>query len=174
MRGGDLNLLLASTLGRAHPWLRRWPSPPGTGMVTPVQVWTPETYGRVEIAASEGELTFASEPPAPGRPDLSLDDFAMRLKRIGIRVLRSKLTDAAAGYHYHRLRLRNREGGWIEVADLLRDRTGGGVTCIDAADLPHIGCQPHTLTMMARAFTSARSGAEVLRSGPSIGKIRRV
>ncbi len=174
MRGGDLNLLLASTLGRAHPWFRGWPSPPGTGMVTPVQVWTPETYGRVEIAVSDGKLTFASEPPATGRSDLSLDDFVMRLKRTGVRVLRSKLTDAAAGYHYHRLQLRKQDDGWTEVAELLRNRTGDGVTCIDAADLPHIGCQPHTLTVMARAFTRARSGAETLNLSNSIGAARRV
>lgn len=157
MRASDLNLLLASTIGRAHPWLRRWPSPPGAGLVTPVQVWTRETYGRVEITPSEGEPTFISEEPAKGRVDEDLMDFVSRLNQLGCRVIRRTRTEPAFGYHYHRLRLRPRGGDWVEVADLLRDRTDGAVISIDAAQLDQIGRQPHTLTMMAGALACART-----------------
>lgn len=161
MRGGDLNLLLASTLGRAHPWLRRWRTPPGTGLVTPVQVWTPKTYGRVEIAASNGALTFASDARAATPSDPNFERFRAWLRSAGVRILRSKRTDPVAGYHYHRLQLKQRNG-WAELADFLQQRTGNGVACIDAADLPHIGCQPHTLTVMARAWSRAADAASGL------------
>ncbi len=158
MRGADLNLLLASTIGRAHPWLRRWPSPPGAGLVTPVQVWTPHTYGSVEIAGGEDGATFVTEPPPPEGADPGLAQFTSQLVRLGCRVLRAKRTEAAFGFHYHRLRLRAHAGGdWSEVGDLLRERTGDAVVCVDAADLVRIGCRPHTLTAMARA--SARTSA---------------
>ena len=174
MRGADLNLLLASTLGRAHPWLRRWPSPPGAGLVTPVQVWTPDTYGRVEIAAAGGSATFVSETPPPDRPDPDLDDFAARLGRLGCRILRRKRTEPAFGYHYHRLRLRPRNGGqWSEVEDFLWERTDGAVVCIDAADLRRIGCRPHTLTVMARALIRARDAVEGRRAASPTEAARR-
>ncbi len=152
MRGADLNLLLASTLGRSHPWLRGWPSPPGAGLVTPVQVWTPQTYGRVEIAVVDGASVFTSEAQHIEGPEQEVAELAARLRSLGCRVLRAKRTEPAFGYHYHRLRLRSAAGErWSEVGDLLADRTGGAVTCVDAADLERIGCRPHTLTAMARA-----------------------
>ncbi len=170
MRGADLNLLLASTIGRAHSWLRRCPSPPGAGLVTPVQVWTPHTYGSVEIAGGEGGATFASEPPPPGGPERELLGFVACLARLGCRVLHTKRTQPALGYHYHHLRLRARGGeGWSDVGTLLRDRTGGAVACVDASDIPHIGCRPHTLTVMARAGVRTREAVEgrtAVEAGP--------
>ncbi|MGI3903992.1 MAG: hypothetical protein ACRYGP_06670 [Janthinobacterium lividum] len=165
MRGADLNLLLASTLGYTHPWLRRRRSPPGAGLVTPVQVWTPDTYGRVQITASRQGLALTPATPAPIQQDPGLDRFIAILRQVRIRILSAKATTPSAGYHYHRLRLRGGDETWTEVADLLRDRTGGSVTCIDAADLRQIGCQPHTLTLMARALVRAR---DLIATGSSI------
>jgi len=173
MRGADLNLLLASTLGRAHPRLRGWPSPPGAGLVTPVQVWTPDTYGSVEIARVGGEAAFTSEPASADGPDAGLAEFASRLGRLGCRILRAKRTEPAFGYHYHDLRLRQRDGGgWSNVADLLQDRTGGVVVCVDAADLGRIGCRPHTLTVMARALVRAEMALEPRRAVPPFATVR--
>ena len=157
MRGADLNLLLASTLGRSHPWLRRWPSPPGAGLLTPLQVWTPQTFGEVEIAARGGGATFAPDAPGDGPSDPELEAFLARLERLRCRVLRRKRTEPGFGYHYHGLRMRPRGGNWTALGALLRDRTGGGVTCVDAADLERIGCRPHTLTVMARALVRTQS-----------------
>jgi len=159
IRGADLNLVLASAIGRSHSWLRHWPSPPGTGFITPVQVWTPKTYGRVDVAGSDGKLSFQPDIMEAGfDPDLA--EFLSRISSLGGKVLRKRRTVPAFGYHYHRLRLRPRGSRWVDVGEFLLDRTGSGVTCIDAADLTHIGCRPHTLTVMARASVKARGGAE--------------
>jgi hypothetical protein len=69
----------------------------------------------------------------------------------GGRVLRKSRTQPGFGFHYHDLRFKSDNGKLESITDFLKDRTGDGGTCVDAAALPSIGCRPHTLTAMANA-----------------------
>ena len=147
----DLNLLLASTIGHTSALLRGWSAPPGASLIKPVQVWTMATLDAIEIDA-RAQLV-AVVPRADYRPeaDRALSATINMLMGLGGRTLKINRTPPGFGFHYHGLELRCDDQPYAPVTHLLRQRTGGGVACVDASILHTIGCRPHTLTAMATA-----------------------
>jgi hypothetical protein len=71
------------------------------------------------------------------------------LTALGGRILKMSRTQPGSGFHYHGLEVMGKNANYTPVANLLKERTGAGVTCVDASMLHKIGCRPHTLTAMA-------------------------
>jgi hypothetical protein len=151
MKRADLNLLLSSTIGRASPLFRGWQAPPGAGIIKPVQVWTPATEDVIEIDALTSTASMLPRVSSGPRADLDLSSAIEILVGLGGRVLKTSQTVAGFGFHYHALDLRPKDKPFASVADLLRERTGDGIYCVDASILRAIGCRPHTLSAMASA-----------------------
>jgi hypothetical protein len=151
MKCADLNLILSSTIGRSSPLFRGWQAPPGAAIIKPVQVWTPATEDVIEIDASTSTVSMLPRLNNGPRADLDLHSAIETLASLGGRVLKTSQTAAGLGFHYHALELKPKDQPHVSVADLLRERTGDGVFCIDASILRTIGCRPHTLSAMASA-----------------------
>ncbi len=158
MSRAGLNLLLASVLGRGWPLLRKMPAPPGASFLVPVQIWTSATYDRVEI---DGRSTtaFPEQSATESKDDPALSEAILFLKAAGGYVLKTSRTQPAFGYHYHGLQLQSKDAAFESAVDVLKERTGRGVLCVDAAALATIGCRPHTLTAMAHARRRAAEAA---------------
>ena len=158
LRRADLNLLLASTVGRTLPLLRGWPAPPGSSLVKPVQIWTPGTGDVIEIDALTKTMMAFPRPSANPKADGSLMAAIDVLRGLGARVLKIGRTEPGFGFHYHALEVKSEGGGPFKpVADLLRERTNGSVAFADASVLKAIGQRPHTLTAMASARRIAQA-----------------
>jgi hypothetical protein len=151
MKRADLNLILTSTIGRASTLFRGWQAPPGAAILKPVQVWTPATEDVIEIDALT--LTTSMLPRASSRPrsDPDLNSAIEILVSLGARVLKINQTVAGFGFHYHALDLKPKDKPFVSVSDLLRERTGDGIFCVDASILGAVGCRPQTLSAMASA-----------------------
>jgi glycine/D-amino acid oxidase-like deaminating enzyme len=151
MKRADLNLILTSTIGRAPSLFRGWQAPPGAAIIKPVQVWTPTAEDVIEIDALTS--TASMLPRASNRPgaDLDLNSAIEILASLGARVLKISQTVAGFGFHYHGLDLKPKDKPFVSVTELLRERTGDGIFCVDASILRSVGCRPHTLTAMASA-----------------------
>jgi hypothetical protein len=152
MKRADLNLILSSTIGRVSPLFRGWQAPPGAAIIKPVQVWTPATGDVIEIDASTSTASMLPRFNSGPRADLDLNSAIEILVGLGGRVLKTSQTVAGFGFHYHALDLRPKDKPFVPVADLLRERTGDGIFCVDASILRAIGCRPHTLSAMASAY----------------------
>ena len=148
MGHAGLNLLLASTIGRASLLARNVASPPGASLLQPVQVWTERTFAGVSIDARSGAVASL---PHEDKPDTDLDDAKAMLRALGGRIVHGSRTSPGYGFHYHALKIALGKRILIPVADALRDLTDGAVQCIDASVLPEIGLRPHSLTAMAAA-----------------------
>jgi hypothetical protein len=151
MKRADLNLILSSTIGRVSPLFRGWQAPPGASIIKPVQVWTPATEDVMEIDAPTLTVSMLPRLNSGPRADLDLHSAVEILAGLGGRVLKTSQTAAGLGFHYHALELKPKEKPFVSVADLLRERTGDGICCVDASILRAIGCRPHTLSAMASA-----------------------
>ena len=151
MTRADLNLILSSTIGGASPWFRGWQAPPGAAIIKPVQVWTPATEDTIEIDAPTMTASMLPRVNSGPRTDLDLHSAMEILAGLGGRVLKTSQTTAGFGFHYHALDMRPKDKAFVPVADLLRERTGDGILCVDASILRTIGCRPHTLSAMASA-----------------------
>jgi hypothetical protein len=151
MKRADLNLILSSTIGRASSLFRGWQAPPGAAIVKPVQVWTPATEDVIEIDASTSTVSMMPRLNSGPRADLDLHSAVEILAGLGGRVLKTSQTTAGLGFHYHALDLKPKDKPFVSVVDLLRERTGDGIFCVDASILRAIGCRPHTLSAMASA-----------------------
>jgi hypothetical protein len=162
MRHADLNLLAASTIGVTAGPLGRLHPPGIVKYLKPVQVWTQPTSGKVDLHRRDGAIFYTSSPSAPrSDDDGSLKQTIELLKTLGAKVLHVSQTAAGDGFHYHALEFqiagRTAAGNaFTSAADLLLERTAGGVTCVDASVLPAIGCRPPTLTAMAAARQLAK------------------
>ena len=153
MGRADLNLLLASVIGRTVRFVRGWPTPPGASLINPVQVWTPHTYDTVEVTRSGTVL--ATRPVQLPTQDIVLRNMLSQLVSARGRKLKVTRTQPARGFHYHNLQFRDGKSCYLGINDLLQDRSAGAVLCVDAAGLGMIGCRPHTLTAMAAAWSIA-------------------
>lgn len=166
----DLNLLSAAIVGRCFSVLRGRVAPRAASLVTPIQLWTERSVGRMEIISTGEGIAAQSRTVVRSDKDPALADVAALLRAAGGQVLRTSRTAPGLGFHYHDLRVRPRGGPWRGIADLLEERTGEGVICVDSAVLEKIGCRPPTLTAMAKARRLAArlcgGGADILRSEP--------
>jgi len=151
MSRADFNLILSSTIGRVSSLFRGWPAPPGAAIIKPVQVWTPASEDVIEVDASS--LTASNLPRRNGgaRAGPDLDSAIEILEALGGRILKTSRTLAGFGFHYHALELKPKDQPYLTVADLLRERTGDGIFCVDGSILQAVGCRPHTLSAMASA-----------------------
>jgi hypothetical protein len=162
MRHDDLNLLAASTIGVTAGRFGRLHPPGIAKYLKPVQVWTQDTSGKVDLRRRDAAIYFTSSPStARGDDDAGLKQTIEVLKGLGAKVLHVSQTAAGYGFHYHALEFqiagRTAAGNaFTSTADLLRQRTAGGVTCVDASVLPAIGSRPPTLTAMAAARQMAK------------------
>jgi hypothetical protein len=161
MRHADLNLLAASTIGMTVGRLGRLHPPAIVKYLKPVQVWTQATTGQVDLHRRDGAIFYTSSPSTRRDDDAALKQPIGMLKGLGAKVLHVSQTAAGYGFHYHALEFqiagRTAAGNAFQsTADLLRERTEGGVTCVDASILPAIGCRPPTLTAMAAARQMAK------------------
>jgi hypothetical protein len=148
MGAAELNLLLVSVIGRAFSFLRGFSAPPGASLIQPVQVWTQNSFADLQMEARTQRITSV-KPEHEADP--VLEEFRAMLKGLGVAVLHRSRTAPGAGFHYHALTLRTPGGKTTPIANLLKERSGGAVACVDASILPSIGLRPHTLTAMATA-----------------------
>lgn len=151
MSKADLNLLLASTLGAALPILRGWPAPPGLQLLRPIQIWTAKTVDVIKIDARKGCALLHSKGVEAPTADPALQALIDALKKASLAISSAQPTPPGRGFHYHNLTVDSGAQGVLSVNDFLSQRTDGAVICVDGAASAAIGCQPPTLTMMAKA-----------------------
>lgn len=157
MERADLNLLLASTIGRAFPFFREVPAPPGASFLKPVQVWTSKTVDNMCVDAKTNVVTAISHRHDNDREaDVNLLAIADMLKGLGARVLKVTRTSPGYGFHYHGLSVSFDENKFVHVRDFLDDRTGGAIRCVDSSMLQTIGLRPPSLTAMAATRSVVR------------------
>jgi hypothetical protein len=148
MSAAELNLVLASTVGRAFRLLKGCSPTPLASFAQPVQIWTDKSFARVEINATTGRFSGHLEEAAD---DASFQDAVTAVQALGGKVWHHSRTQPGLGFHYHDLRVRQNDATEQSVAETLRNWSEGAVTCVDASVLPRIGLRPHTLTAMAVA-----------------------
>jgi hypothetical protein len=148
MSAAELNLILASTIGRIFPLLRGVSAPPFAAMLQPVQIWTDGTYSRLDVDPASGR--FSGSHFTVTRDD-ALEEMLDKLQRIGARIWHCSRTPPGRGFHYHALNVRRKNEKEQSLAEALAQWSAGAVSCIDASILPKIGLRPHTLTAMAAA-----------------------
>jgi hypothetical protein len=148
MSAAEMNLILASTIGRALPFLKGLPAPQLASLAQPVQIWTGCSFARLEVEAADGRFRGTLDDAAA---DVGLQVAFAAIRDMGGKVWRTSRTAAGLGFHYHELRVRRTDVAEQPVAAALRDWSDGGVICLDASILPRIGLRPHSLTAMAVA-----------------------
>jgi len=134
-------------MGRSFGFLKGWPSPPGTSLLQPVQIWTENSYAQIEIDRT-GKV---KDLTAPTPEDAGLTEALAALSRLGGRCLKASRTLPGYGFHYHGSNLHLRDGSKADIGTFLKEASDGAVVSIDASALPRIGLRPHTLTAMAAA-----------------------
>jgi len=144
----ELNLLLASTIGRALPALRGWSAPSWASRVQPVQVWTDRSFVGLEIDARSGRV---SSTPVATEADPTLEEMRAMLRALGAKPFHASRTKPGSGFHYHALTVSTGRGDPRPLPDLLTERSDGALISVDSSILPSIGLRPHTLTAMATA-----------------------
>jgi hypothetical protein len=160
MGRAELNLLLASTIGRTSRMLRGLSAPPGASLLKPVQIWTGRTFDEIEVQASAGVATAVDEGGAAPASDEGLAEARAALSSLGARILKVSRTSPGYGFHYHGLKVKTEGGPFSPVHDFLSERSGGRIVCADASILPRIGVRPHTLTAMAASRRIARQAMD--------------
>jgi hypothetical protein len=153
----DLNLLLASTIGKTFQIFRSMCAPVGSSLLKPVQIWTPSTFDEIEIDPNGGIAREIPNSHTSPRDDRTLTEALDVLHGLGASHLKITRTRPGDGYHHHNLRIKSTGRSRVPVASFLRQRTNDGVTCVDASVLPRIGLRPHTLTAMAASLKICRS-----------------
>lgn len=159
LMAADLNLLLASSIGRSSSLVRNRRAPRVVSLVNVVQVWTPSTYDIIDIDAQAGTATAGPRSAKRPEDDGELLNALSMLRSKGARVIRISRTQPGLGFHYHGLRARAPGRSFQGISDLLLQRTQDAVTCVDASTMHDIGRRPHTLTAMASARRMARTAA---------------
>ena len=152
MGRADMNLMLASTIGRSFGALRSVRAPVGAGLIKPIQIWTPSTFEDVDIYPRDGTAHEVASPKSTPHDDPQLLEMLNVLRGLGARCLKISRTIPGCGFHYHNLRVAAAGGSEVSVVDYLRERAGDGVVCVDASVLSSIGTRPHTLTAMAASL----------------------
>ena len=148
MSAAEMNLILASTIGRAFSLLRGLSAPSFASMAQPVQISTDSSYSRLEIDAASGR--FSGSNFSINR-DRTLEETLDKLRGIGAKVWHCSRIALGHGFHYHALNIRRKNSVEQPLAEALAQWSGGAVSCVDASVLPMIGVRPHTLTAMATA-----------------------
>ncbi|QGZ54028.1 hypothetical protein [Paraburkholderia acidiphila] len=157
MRQADLNLLLASTLGRTVSLLRGMRAPIGSQLLKPVQIWTPTSFDTIVVDLKKRESRSVSSTPREAGKDDVLAQTVSVLTTLGAKCLKASPTSPGYGFHYHNLQIKAGGGKRDNVAEFLENRCGDSIKCIDASVLRHIGLRPHTLTSMAAARALTRT-----------------
>jgi hypothetical protein len=148
MSAAEMNLILASAIGRAFSLLRGVSAPPFARMVQLVQIWTDSSFSRLEIDAASSR--FNGSHFAITR-DSALEETLNKLRGIGVKVWHCSRTAPGQGFHYHALNIHRKDSMEQPLAAALAQWSAGAVSCVDASVLPRIGLRPHTLTAMAAA-----------------------
>jgi hypothetical protein len=148
MSAAEMNLILASTIGRAFSLLRGISAPSFASMAQPVQIFTDSSYSRLEIDAASGRFSGSNFSIIR---DSTLEETLDKLHGIGAKVWHCGRIAPGHGFHYHALNIRRKNSVEQPLAEALAQWSAGAVSCVDASVLPMIGLRPHTLTAMATA-----------------------
>ena len=143
----SIGLILAS-LG-APPFLSRTSPPKIADLITPIQVWTEDSYASYIIARDFKEAFLEAKVSDKGNMDFAT--FKSDLCQMG-HILHLSNTRPGFGFHYHNGEVSVDGVKYIPIKDFLFDRFGKKVVCADASILRNIGLRPHTLTAMAAGY----------------------
>lgn len=150
MSKAPLGLILAA-LG-LRPLFATIPSPSFVDVVTPIQIWTDETYMMYRICKGQKRATILERPKC--NRDDRFREFRNWLGRDGV-ILRVSETRPGAGFHYHAGEVSLDGMSFRSLSKFLNERFAGRVVGLDASVLSTIGCRPHTLTAMTAALSIA-------------------
>jgi hypothetical protein len=145
----ELNLITSLFAGFASSLFKGIPTPPGSGLIKPSQVWTTNTYGFFDITPNNVGVTASCS--LSHKEDQILTHFIAGLRALGIRVLRIEPTAPGLGYHYHNLNVALGNCKFEHITPFLSRASEGTIVCADASSLSKIGTRPPTLTGMAAA-----------------------
>ena len=158
MSSAELNLVLGSAAGLVFPFLRGVRSPSLASMLQPVQIWTTNSFSKVNLDATGTHYSSHND-------DNAIDDGMKKataaVESLGGKIWHHSRTPAGLGFHYHDLQMTQDNGQMASINKLLQQWSNGEVICTDASILPKIGLRPHTLTAMATARGVVRQHCSV-------------
>jgi hypothetical protein len=118
-------------------------------MIIPIQVWNENSIFNIRVNKKN---FFESEKMKTLFETAYYNNFISLLKCNGI-ILKKKKTLPGNGFHYHSLFFSTQKKNQISIAELLFEKFGNDVICIDGSILNKISPTPHSLTLMATAYS---------------------
>jgi len=146
LRYTSLGLLLGSV--GLPVYFSKMRTPAALCVLTPLQVWTKSTFITYNYVNKNLSSSFNND-----FNDFDYDflSFLAWLRKFCTVVKLSRVRPGE-GFHYHNSQILFNSGEKISCEKFIENRFEGKVICVDSGALLKIGCRPHTLNAMAKAY----------------------